>query len=184
MQALTNVGTMCTIIDIVGLIGGLLGIVAFIWRVRDQLQSYLHLALHVEYDKRGGVATALATVENKGTRRKNLDYALLLIGPESESPIKTAQEIAAVVGIDLQISSTNDVVEHLRMDEPIYTHTGRALIPLPFFYSEQVRIADETLTYKTLIDPTKMKKGEPYAVRFFIAEKRRLHRSTQDLLVL
>lgn len=175
---------MDTIIDIVGLIGGLLGIIAFLWRVTDQFQSYLHLALHVKYDKGSGIVTALATVENKGTRRKNLDYALLLIGPELESPIKTAQEIAVVEGIDVQISSTNDVVEYLRRDKPIYTDTGRALIPLPFFYSEQVRIADETLTYKTLIDQAKMKKGEPYAVRFFIAEKRRLHRSTQDLFVL
>lgn len=175
---------MSTIIDIVGLIGGFLGIIAFVWRIIDELQSYLHLALHVEANDQKGIVTALTTVENRGSRRKNLDYALLLIGPEAESPLKTGREIAMFIGSNIEISSTNDLVEHLRFNEPIYTDTGRAVIPLPFFYSEQVRIADETLTYKTLIDPSKMKKGESYAVRFFIEDEKRLHRSTQDLFVL
>jgi hypothetical protein len=55
---------------------------------------------------------------------------------------------------------------------------------MPFFYSEQVAIGDEQLTYRCFIDTKNMQKGKPYSIRFFVFGKSRLHRSTQDMFVL
>jgi len=168
--------------EAIKLIGGILGIIAFFWKIADEFFSYLHIAVKAEKDNQG-IVTALATVENKSRRRKNIAYALILIGPEDESPVETAGMLATKIGTGIQIKYTNDI-EHLRTDKPVYLDDGRAFIPLPFFYSEQVDIGDEVLTYRCLIDTTRIPKETPYSIRFFVFGKGRLHRSTQDMFVL
>jgi hypothetical protein len=75
---------------------------------------------------------------------KRIYYALLLVGPEAENPIETAQVIADAIGNDLDINYTNDL-EKSRVDEPKY-EKGRALIPVSFYYLENLAVSDETLT--------------------------------------
>jgi hypothetical protein len=168
--------------EAIKLIGGILGIVAFSWKIIDEFGSYLRIAVKAEKDNQG-ILTALATVENKGIRRKKITYALVLVGPESENPVKTAAMLATEASSGAQINYTNDI-EHLKTDKPVFADEGRAIIPLPFFYSEQVAIGDEQLTYRCFIDTKNMQKGKPYSIRFFVFGKGRLHRSTQDMFVL
>ena len=160
------------------LIGGILGIIAFLWKIWDVVSSYLHISVQVS--KTENMASVKTQVQNKSLRGKSLTKALLLIGPENEDPLETANYISKEIGQGIDFEYTNDI-EFLQARVPIYSDNKRALVPLPFFYSEQVRVADESLTYRASLDLSKLEKNLHYSVRFFIFGKNRLHRSTQDL---
>lgn len=171
---------METIGDLIKLLGGLAGIAALVWRVFDEFGAYLRISLKVDGPKDGWI-TALTAVENKGNRAKNIAYAVLLVGPESEDPISSARRVAAGAEYSGDLESTNQL-EFFRLDHPVYTE-GRALIPLPFYYSENIDVADETLTYRAPIDSRRLEPEIPYAVRFFVFCEGRLHRSTHDAFI-
>jgi hypothetical protein len=163
------------------LVGGVLGIIAFLWKVWDSFNSYIYLDLQVSQDTDGFV-TAKTTIENKGLWSKPLDYAFLLIGKEEENPQTIAKELLEIERKKRKLSDELPF-EQIKPRNPIYTEAGRALIPLSFFYSEQSSIGDEKLTCRTSIDTSKFEKGIPYSVRFTIFGRGRV-RSTQDLFIL
>ena len=78
---------------IAGAFGAVTGTAALVWRIVDEFGSFLRISLQVEPPK-AGWATALTTIENKGIRPKKITYAILLVGPESESPLETAKFLA------------------------------------------------------------------------------------------
>jgi len=80
------------------------------------------------------------------------------------------------------INSTNDF-EKLNSEKTIYLDRQIAFIPLEFYYSENIDIADEELTYRCFLDKEKLEKGQ-YSVRFYLFGQKRYHRSTQDLLII
>jgi Na+/citrate or Na+/malate symporter len=164
-------------------LGAIAGAAAFAWKVYDEFGNYVHISLKVEQS--GGTLSALTTVENKGNRPKSIDYSFLLIGPYAESPVETGRKIANSIsfGSGFVIKYSNHL-KNLTVGEPKYSENGRAIIPLPFFYSEQADIGDEELSYRAILDTTQFTAGDVYSVRFFIFGKRRLHRSTHDAFVL
>jgi len=162
------------------LLGGLAGLTAQAWRIVDEFGSYLRIAVKAEVPREGWV-TVLTTVDNKGNRPKDVSYAFLLVGPESESPVESASVVARAVGYDGVLQYTNHL-GNLRLKAPVYAG-GRAFIPLVFFYSENVRIGDETLTYRVPVEVGQLSAGLPYSVRFFVSPQGRLHRSTHDCFV-
>ena len=139
-------------------------------------RSYLHIGIHVD-SVCNGFLTVMTVVENKGLGRKELENALLLIGPENESPLDTMCKIG------LPVDSTNDIMK-CDIDDIKSGPDGRCLIPIDFYYSENVRIADEKMSYRVPISTRNMRTGVPYSVRFFIYAPGRLHRSTQDCFIL
>lgn len=170
--------------DLFHTLGSLVGTAAFLWRVFDEFGSYLRISIKVEGPESGWV-TVLSTVDNKGTRRKRLTWAFLLIGPETESPICTANILLKNSGLLVSISYTNDL---FRLKETIGDSClkcdGRALIPLPFFYSENIAVGDETLTYKSPVNVGEFPTSSPFSVRLFVSDHRRLHRSTHDCFIV
>ena len=164
------------------IIGALLGIFAFFWKVRDLFSSYLHIELTVDTDGEDTVS-AKAVVENKSPKPKKVDNALLVVGPEAENPIETFNRIAVSAGLELKVSSTNEIAAS-HFDRSIYDGEGRAVIPLSFFYSENITISDERLAYRAPIDSTTLERGRPYSVRFFISTACRLHRSAHGSFML
>jgi hypothetical protein len=58
------------------------------------------------------------------------------------------------------------------------------LIPVSFYYSESVNIADERIGYVVPVNVAKVPKGVPFAVRFYIFAADHLHRSTEATFVL
>ena len=163
-------------LEIFKIIGSLAGLVAIIWKIWDSFSHYLHIELTVHFD--GQRFIAKTKVENKSLWPKKISNALLLIGPESEDPIDTFNSITG-----RQAEFTNHIVKCL-FAEPTFGINGRAVIPLAFFYSENIRISDECVTYSAPINTANVLRGVPYSVRFFIADKRRLHRSTHDCFML
>lgn len=163
-------------------IGAILGIVAFFWKVWDLFQSYLVIKLTVAKDERGNF-TAQMSVENRSLQSKAVDNALLLICPEDTSPIDAYNEILAELGKNGRIRSTRGIAVNV-MEKRFYTKSGNALIPLPFFYSDQGKLGDECRTYRVPIDVDKLTAGARYSVYFLLWATGRLHRVTHDLFVV
>jgi hypothetical protein len=162
--------------DLLTIIGAVLGAVTFMWKIRDTSSSYIHIDLNIGTPGHG-YSLIKSTVENKGFSKKRINNALLLIGPEHENPVITYKTLT-----HRGVRFTNQIVD-IPMKEPIYD-SERAVIPLPFFYDENVRIADEKVSYTMPVELQSFKRGVPYAVRFFIGGENRLHRSTQDVLLI
>jgi hypothetical protein len=165
---------------IVGLVGGVAGIYTFVRSELEARNRFLHVYLQIQ--EREDEVTALATLENRGSLAKKLDYAFLLISSEHENPIDTAKNLAARLNLNnIKFQYTNDLVK-LKVDDPLYlSDCQAAIIPLPFFFDEQVQIGDESVAYRCTIDTDKLELPGAYSVRFFIFAENRLHRSTQDL---
>jgi len=165
-------------------LGAIAGAVALVWRFIDEFGSHLRIAVTVETDSAAdGWLTVLTTVDNKGNRPKGIEYAMVLVGPESENPVETARILARAVGYAEPLGYTNDFVG-FRVIDPVIQE-DRALIQLPFYYQENVDIADETLTYRAALPAGGFRRRMPYGVRFFLFPTgRRLHRSTEDSFVL
>lgn len=152
------------------------GTAALFWRVLDLYRSYLHITLRIDL-KDDRFLTAKTTVENKSISKKQLSNALLLVGPEHEDPIETMSQL------NLAVDYTNDIVK-FKICNAITGQKGRSLIPIPFFYSENIQISDEKPSYCVPINTRDIPRGVPYSVRFFISAPERLHRSTHDSFVL
>ena len=157
-------------IEIFTIIGSIVGIIAFIWKIYDAIGSYLVIDLCIEKEDKD--VFAKVSVNNKSVKRKNIDNALLLIGPEDEDPIDTYNKL-----FDCNIIRTDEIVDIKY--KPLRYHDNRAFIPLDFFYSENIAIGDEYISYRKPIETTNLKPGI-YSVRFFIVTKRRAHRSTHS----
>ena len=163
------------------IVGALLGIAAFVWKVHDLFVAYLHIALEISQSKDNVFATA--TVENKSLLRKRIDNALLLVGPESESPLETFKRVSDENAWGITATSTNDIAAH-RIEGTAVASKGRQVVPLSFFYSENLAIADERLSYCAPLSLESVEAGVPYSVRFFVSGKERLHRSTHNCFQL
>jgi hypothetical protein len=160
--------------------GGIAGLAALTWRLVDEFVAYLRISVKADGPKHGW-ASVLTTVENKGSRSKSITNSLLLVGPEEEDPVETANKIASEAGLGICLRYTNDLA-YIDVTEPLYKHE-RALIPIPFYYQENISIGDELLTYRASIDTSKLARNVPYSVRFFVFESGRLHRSTHDSFI-
>lgn len=171
--------------------GGFAALVLLGWRFVDEFGTFLRIAVNVDTDKNGH-NSAKSAIENKGNRIKLLREAFLLIGPEGESPIDTANLIASSIGLKYKFHNTNNLYvlcqfHDLKNLENTYIK-DRAFIPLRFFYHENIGIADETLTYRAPIKSDNFVDNSVYSVRFFVQPDRQLrfarrlpyHRSTHD----
>ena len=140
-----------TLIEIVKTLGGIAGTVALGWRFIEESTGYLHIALKIEGPaEKSGRVTALTTIENKRTRKMKISNALLLISPEAISPVEATRIVARTSGYPGPLDYTNDI-EKLRLDDSVYVD-GCAVIPLHFYFSENVRVGNETLTYRAPVD--------------------------------
>ncbi|MBI4744866.1 MAG: hypothetical protein HY776_08660 [Actinobacteria bacterium] len=168
-------------LEFLKVVGSVLGILAFGWKVWDSFASYLYIDITVDSD--GKVVSAKTVVENRSGRDKKINNALLLIGPEEESPVDTFNRLSKVATLGMEVRSTNEIAA-VQLSAPIYDGEGRAIIPLPFYYSENITIGDERLNYRATLDSDKLNSGRAYSVRFFVWATGRYHRSTHDSFVL
>jgi len=172
-------------------LGIALGTVASAWTVLQIVYRHLQPAIEVTAHGEGQI-TVRTSVENKLPWGKRIAYAFLLVGPEDEPPESTATAIAKEAGLNYErLKTTNDLIlfrtagaKKEGIHNSITDGGGRWLIPLPYYYWEQVSVGDEKLTYRSSIDYSGLQPGKLYSVRFYVFSRCRLHRSVQDLLVL
>ena len=181
---------MENVATVIGIVGGILGFIAFIWQTVLAIIAHLHISLKIEKAISDSYPyTALVTIENKGVLRKRLDYALLLIAPENEFFQDTFKNLA----YDFQISQLSGFdIQYLKthMTEPKYAkNKQRAIIPIPFLFQEQEGIGVEQVSCRCTLDAAKLENGIAYSVKLIIYDVWPLLRfvrcrATQDLLVL
>ncbi len=168
-------------LEVLKTIGAVLGTIAVGWNIASLFRAYLHI--HLDLNHCGDFLLAKATVENRSSKKKTIDNALLLVGPEDENPVETYKQLIQITGSMPTATCTNNIAGTL-LAEPVDDGHGRMLIPLDFFYSENQAIADERLSYVAPFQTASFQKGVPYSVRFFVWQKKRLHRSTHSCFVL
>ncbi len=172
---------MADIVEGIKLVGGLAGLTALGFKVYEELVGYLKVKVQV--DGKDKFYSVLTEIENTSKwSRKKIDNAFLIISPENSDLIETGVKVAKQLNLDDYIENTNDF-EKLTGELSVYFDNQFAFIPLDFYYSENIAIGDEKLTYRCSVDKTKLKPGS-YSVRFFIYGESRYHRSTQDLLTI
>ena len=146
-------------------------------------ENYLDLKLKV---KQQGEIYKLATqVMNKSGEDKEIFFSFLLITKQEDNIIEKVNDFLQQHKIDDEMRYTNDFI---RLRKYIWDpfHTERmAIIPLPFYYSENIYIGNESPGYTYAFDnaKTKLEKGI-YSVRFFIYPRNGYHRSTTDSLIV
>lgn len=149
-------------------------------RNRDLLRrSYLQVSLAVERTASGHL-TALTTITNCTSDIRTIDNAMILISSETAGLPRTLQMLLGEQRA-AAISCTNDIAL-LQFPTPVYCNIG-AIIPLPFFYRENVGVADECIRYRAPIAEEKLQSGV-YSARLFVLDNTKLHRTTHDLLVV
>lgn len=172
---------MADIVEGIKLIGGLAGLTALGFKIYEELVGYLKIK--VEVNSENQQHSVQTEIENTSKwSRKKIDNAFLIVSPEYSDLIATGLSIAQHLNLDEYIENTNDF-EKLTGEQAIYFDGQYAFIPLGFYYSENIAIGDEKLTYRCSIDNTQLQAGH-YSVRFYIYGEKRYHRSTQDLLTI
>ena len=169
------------IIETVKLVGGFAGLTTLGVKIIEELSGFLKIKVQVNQINNCSVLTE---IENTGKLfSKKIKNAFLIISPEHSDLIETGQIIANELGLQIIIDRTNKF-ENFQSTQPIYFNNNTiAFIPLPYYYSENIAIGDEVLTYSCSIENTRLMVGN-YSVRFFICGENRYHRSTQTLLII
>jgi hypothetical protein len=177
---------MKTLLNVLAVGGGTLGIITFLWRVWDEFGSYLLLGIEIKTDV-PGYAVAVARVENSGRRKKSLSAAFLLMGPFDEEPVQTYNKIAASAGL-AEARYTNDILRSNASRALVIDKGMRQLIPLPFFTKENVSVGDEKLACSVPIKLEPVHYAGPHSVRLLVGADAgwipRLHRSVHDIILV
>lgn len=169
------------LLEFVTIVGAGLGIFTFGWKILDVLSSYLYIDIDVG-ERSEHYQIIKTKVENKSKKSKKIDNALLLIGPEQEKPGETYNKLMELGKKRYRAENTNEIAEK-KLEKQIVDNEGRIVMPLPFYYSENLQIGDEAVNYYAPINTKNMQEGTPYSARFFIGVKGRYHRSTQACFI-
>jgi cell division protein FtsL len=125
-------------------------------------------------------------VVNKSGEDKEIDYSFLLITKQEDNIIQTLQTAIEYFNLNLKINSTNDF-NKIKNDilEPSFINNSIGIVPLEFYFSENIGIGNENpcYTYSFNNDKIKLQEGI-YSVRFFIYPKEGYHRSTVESLII
>jgi hypothetical protein len=177
--------------DTFSIVSGVLGTIAFLWRVWDTITSHTQIDMEIQALAPDAPAslTALLSIENKGLTPKRIDYAVLMFGPANTGlrdmaglvarklipggKPKRSGGIASKLAIARKLKGTDSdlrTIFSLKVGEPYYDDVAKevALIPVPFFYLDQIHIGNERLKYRLKIDVSRLKEESPYTVFFVI----------------
>ena len=150
---------------------------------KRSLENYLDLELNVTQNL--SYYSIKTRVLNKSGVDKRIFYAFVLLTKQDDNIIAKINSL-----LKTDFLYTNDFVKLNKLiGHNIIINPDTAIIPLPFYYSENVSIGNESPQYTFTFDNNnlKLKKGI-YSVRFYIFpgldELHQLHRSTVDSLII
>ncbi|MCC9065876.1 hypothetical protein [Flavobacterium piscisymbiosum] len=125
-------------------------------------------------------------VVNKSGEDKEIDYSFLLITKQDENIIEKTQSILQYLDLNLKITCTNNFNYFKNyIPEPLFINNSIGIVPMEFYFSENIAIGNENPSYTYSFNNDKIKLQEGiYSVRFFIFPKEGYHRSTVDSLII
>jgi len=156
---------------VLGITGGILGIAAFVGQWLVAVFKYIHISVKFErLTSESGAYSAQIILENKSILRKRVDYAALLISPENESTSYTLQKISEALNAPRNFENDNSFLRS-ELSVPKYMEDGsRAIIPLPFIFSEQLYITEQTECSYSL-DASKLEKNRLYSLKLLVQQR-------------
>jgi hypothetical protein len=166
-------------IKILGLAGAFAGFATLIWRLVDVWKAFLHIGVAV-VPLQGSSIKIRTIVENTNSIPRKIRAAFLIIGPEDEDVDNTVVSLLANTKHSKKFGTLNEMVQIVTSiveedSEKIVGTEGRMIIPVTYYYLENVDVADENLSYEQTIRTEGFPSGT-YSVRFYVEARRRLHR--------
>lgn len=144
------------------------------------------LDLTIETKSMDNIHSIKTQVNNKSGEKKEIDFSFILITKQEKNILAAVNNILEQNGVDFQISCTNDF-NNLKdfIIKPLIINNEIGIIPLEFYFSENIAIGNESpgYTYSFDNDEIKLNNGI-YSVRFFIYPTTGYHRSTVDSLII
>jgi len=164
-------------IKVLGLVGGFAGFATLVWRFWDVTRAFLHIEVSAESigESRVKVRTV---VENSTSLPRRLDAAFLIVGPQDDGALGTALELLPdwrPQGPGPLNQMVRKIATIIETDGKMISRDARMIIPLSYYYDENVDVADEKLSYEHVISTDTFPVGT-YAVRFYVEGVPRLHR--------
>lgn len=145
-----------------------------------------YLDLRIETKTENDFHSIKTQVLNKSGSYKVIDYSFLLITKQERNFIDDVNSVIQHLNLDLQLDYTpnfNQLKNKIR--EPLFINNSIGIIPLEFFFSENIAISNENpcFTYSFDNRVINLQQGI-YSVRFYIFPKEGIHRSTVDSLII
>lgn len=152
--------------------------------LKKKLKDYLDLS--VETENIGTYYSIKTQVINKSGENKDIDYSFILITKQDENIIKKANQIAEFIQMEKTFEYSNCLNEFKNnLENPIFINNNIGIIPLDFYFSENISIGNENPSFTYSFDNRIAELGKGiYSVRFFIYPKEGYHRSTVDSLIV
>jgi hypothetical protein len=166
-------------VRILGLVGGLAGLATLGWRLFDVWRAFLHIGVTVE-PMQGSRVKVRTVIENTNSIPRKIDAAFLIVGPEDEEVGNTVVSLLANTKHSKSFGGPIEMVQIVtsiveKEYEKIIGAGGRMIIPLTYYYLENIDVADENLSYEQTISTEAFPSGT-YSVRFYVEAPEQLHR--------
>jgi len=188
-------------IEFLGVIGSFIvaisSIALFYVNIRKRNNDFVTLKLEVSDKITCKVITS--TIENPVNSYKYIKFACLVISPvviledgkkakdeknnaikgESNNDYYFLQKLNEFT--NSEISCTNDIVKLKEHKAFISDENTFAFVPLTFFYTENIRFGNETVSYSYPLMNNSLEEGV-YDVRLFVFRHKGLHRTTHQII--
>lgn len=158
-------------LDYVTVLFSCLGAISFIWIVWKEVKSFLQITV----SSKG--STIFTTVSNNSFFKRKIEKAFIILTSQDSDLLKTMNDLFQ--RNDLKCTNDFYKLKEKKIGE------SSAFIPIDFYISENVQVADEALTCSLDLSKYDLK-NDIYEIRFFVYPKsrKRLHRSTQCLITI
>jgi hypothetical protein len=146
------------------------GLLSFLWIVWYEVKTYLRICVNSSNN------SVITSITNRSIFKREISNSFIIISKSDNDFLDELKKLFP----QKEINYTNDLkdIKEKSNNEKIY------FIPVDFYYSENVRIADEDLSYSVDLEPLNIPDGS-YEVRFFVFPKaKRLHRSSQCIVTV
>ena len=145
------------------------------YSIKSSYEKYLILSVMTK--KEGDFIHIITKIENNTEIPKDLNFAFLFISKQNKNPIEMMNSL--VIGKPKPFNYTNDFIKLKGNCESIIENENAIYIPLSFYYSENIKIGDESPTYSHVIDCNNtVLLNDVYTVRFYVFPENGYHRST------
>lgn len=150
-----------------------------------QIKSeYLDLRVKTKYEN--NIYSIKTQVYNESGVKKNIEYAFILITRQEINILDAINEYIHTIDQDINISYTDDLkILKKYVKTHKFANNNMCIIPLRFYYIENIQIGNESPSYTYSFENSVLNlETGIYSVRFFIYQKKGLHRSTVDSLII
>lgn len=151
------------------IIGGIIGIAAFLWKVLEALTSHVSTQVSAT-NTQDSTCRIKVQITNSGLTPKRVAFACVVIFPFGKTLDEAVNSCLQSSGA-ASTAPSEALLALFQKSNSIAAPNGTshcAVIPLPFIYKDQIQIGNETVTYEFPITLPSKDKGKFFEVRVII----------------